>query len=80
VGRLTVFFGVYGLACTAVLVATTGGSVSPLLAIPVVALAAAAVAPRLAASAMCAWCCLSFLGLFMAPCAAGLIAAARSAS
>jgi hypothetical protein len=79
VGRLTLFFGVFGLACTATILVTQADSVSPLLAIPVVALAAFAVVPRLAAGAMCVWCCLAAasVGMFMAPCAALMVAGAR---
>jgi hypothetical protein len=79
VGRLTLALGVFGLACTAVIVATQADSISPLLALPVAALAAAAVAPRFAAVAMCVWCCLAAasVGIFLAPCAASMVVAAR---
>jgi hypothetical protein len=76
-GWVTLAFGVFGLACSAVIVAAQADSFSPLLALPVAALAGATVAPRFAAVAMCAWCCLSSLGLFMAPCAAAMVAGAR---
>jgi hypothetical protein len=79
VGRLTLALGVFGLACTAAIVVTQAGSISPFLALPVGALAAAAVAPRVAAVAMCVWCCLAAasVGIFLAPCAAAMIVAAR---
>jgi hypothetical protein len=70
-GRLTLLFGVCGLVCTTILLA------SPVVAIPIVALAAALVMPRLAAIAMCVWCSLSFVGFLMAPCAIGMVASAR---
>jgi hypothetical protein len=76
-GRLTLAWGGFGLACTAVIVVTQADSVSPLMALPIVALGLAAVTPRIGAAAMCVWCCVSSLGLFMAPCAAGLLVAAR---
>jgi hypothetical protein len=76
-GWLTPAFGVFGLACTAVIIATQADSFSPLLALPVAALGVATVAPRVGAIAMCAWCCISSLGLFMAPCAAAMVASAR---
>jgi hypothetical protein len=83
VGRLTLVFGLFGLVCTAVIVVAQADSVSPLLVLPVVALAAALVPSRpmrvAAAGAMCGWCCLAAasVGMFLAPCAAGMIAAAR---
>ncbi len=79
-GRLTLFFGAFGLASTAAIVVTQADSISPFLALPVGALAAAAAAPRLAAVAMCVWCCLAAasVGIFMAPCAAAMVVAARS--
>ena len=80
---LTLFFGVAGLACTAVIVATQADSVSPLLALPVVALAAMFVRARAvrvaAAVVMCAWCAVAAasVGIFLAPCAATMVVAAR---
>jgi hypothetical protein len=79
-GWVTLALGVFGLACTAVIVVTQADSVSPFLALPVSALAGATLAPRFAAVAMCAWCCLCSLGLFMAPCAAAMLASARRTS
>ena len=79
---LTVFFGIVGLACTAVIVATQADSVSPLLALPVVALAAIFVPSRAvrvaAAVVMCAWCAVAAasVGMFLAPCAAAMVVAA----
>jgi hypothetical protein len=58
-GWVTLALGVFGLACTAVVVVTQADSVSPFLALPVASLAAFGVAPRSAAVAMCAWCCLA---------------------
>ena len=78
-GRLTLALGLFGLACTGAILVTQADSVSPLFAVPVVALAASVVAPRLAAVAMCAWCCLAAasVGLFLAPCAAAMVVTAR---
>ena len=78
-GWVTLALGVFGLACTAVIVATQANSVSPLLALPVASLTAFAVAPRSAAVAMCVWCCLAAasVGMFMVPCAAAMVAGAR---
>jgi hypothetical protein len=78
-GRLTLALGLLGLTCTGAIVVTQADSVSPLLAVPVVALAGSAVAPRLGAVAMCAWCCLAAasVGMFLAPCAAAMIVRAR---
>jgi len=79
VGRVIVALGVLGLACTATIVVSQADSISPLLGIPVVALAAATVTPRLAAITMCAWCCLAAasVGIFLVPCAAVMVAGAR---
>ena len=80
---LTVFFGAAGLVCTAVILATQADSVSPFLALPVAALAAAFVPSRAicisAAAAMCLWCAVAAasVGMFLAPCAAAMVVAAR---
>jgi hypothetical protein len=80
---LTVFFGAAGLVCTVVILATQTDSVSPLLVLPVAALIAAFVPSRqarfAAAAAMCVWCALAAasVGMFLAPCAAAMIVAAR---
>jgi hypothetical protein len=82
-GPVTLFFGLFGLACTAAVVAAQADSVSPFLALPVVALTAALLPSRavraVAALAMCLWCCLAAasVGILLAPCAAGMVAAAR---
>ena len=80
---LTLFLGVAGLACTAVIVATQADSFSPLLLLPFAALAAAFVPSRgvriAAAAAMCAWCVLAAasVGMFLVPCAVAMVIAAR---
>jgi len=80
---LTLFFGVAGLACTAVIVATQADSFSPLLVLPFAALAAAVVpsrAVRIAgAVVMCVWCVLAAasVGMFLVPCAVAMLIAAR---
>jgi len=82
-GWVTLALGVFGLACSAVIVVMQADSVSPFFALPVAALVLAAfgVAPRSAAVAMCAWCCLAAasVGMFMVPCAAAMVAGARRA-
>ena len=88
--RLTaLLLGAFGIGCTAVVVAAQADLSSlnwPLLALPVAALAAV-LAPsvgvrRVAATGMCVWCCLAAasVGIFLAPCAAAMIVAARSPS
>ncbi|MFL5946283.1 MAG: hypothetical protein ACJ74C_12750 [Gaiellaceae bacterium] len=78
-GRLTLALGILGLACTAIVLVSQADSVSPFLALPIGALAAASVAPRVGAIAMCLWCCLAAasVGVFLAPCAAAMIVGAR---
>jgi len=85
VSTLTVLLtGALGALCAGFLIAAQEQPSSlnwPLLAVPLVALLAVFAGSKAirgtAAAVMCGWCCLGSLGLFFAPCAAAMIAAAR---
>jgi hypothetical protein len=82
---VALFFGVFGLACTVIVVTAVAGSSAnwPLFALPVLALAAMFVRSakvRLAAAlGMCAWCVLAAasVGMFLVPAAVTMFWAAR---
>ena len=85
VSTLTVLLsGALGVICAGFLIAAQEQPSSlnwPLLAVPLVALLAVFSGSKAirgtGAAVMCGWCCLGSLGLFFAPCAAAMIAAAR---
>jgi hypothetical protein len=85
VSTLTVLLtGALGALCAGFLIAAQEQPSSlnwPLLAVPLVALLAVFAGSKAirgtGAAVMCGWCCLGSLGLFFAPGAAAMIAAAR---
>jgi hypothetical protein len=89
-GRLTnltvLVTGTLGAVCAGFLITGQEQPSSrnwPLLAVPLVAVPAVFAGSKAirgtGAAVLCGWCCLGSLGLFFAPCAAAMIAAAREA-
>jgi hypothetical protein len=89
-GRLTtvtvLVTGVLGAVCAGFLITAQEQPSSLnwlLLAVPLVAVPPVFAGSRAirgtGAAVLCGWCCLGSLGLFFAPCAAAMIAAAREA-
>jgi hypothetical protein len=89
-GRLTTLTvlvtGALGAVCAGFLITAQEQPSSlnwPLLAVPLVAAPAVFAGSKAirgtGAAVLCGWCCFGSLGLFFAPCAAAMIAAAREA-